>query len=400
MNLAGPAHVVVDRILTYAAGHGVSDIHVEPTDETVRIRCRKDGVLFTLGDLPRDRLDALTVRIKVMAALDIANKRLPQDGRIAWRHGAETVDLRVSTMPTIRGEKTVIRLLDAGRVRLDLDALRLDGEAVTRLRRLIAATKGLLLICGPTGSGKTTTLYAALQERISPEIAVATLEDPVEYKIDGLSQSQIQPKQGLEFQNGLRALLRQDPDVMVVGEIRDSETARIAIQAALTGCLVLSTIHAANAAEVPVRLSDMGIEPYLVADALIGIVSQRLVRLLCTKCRVPVDRQGDRDGRPYVRDGVSPSHQNGGGGGYVHQGCEACLGKGYDGRMALCEVVPVGPAVKACIRSGGAERDFYDAAVADGAFTMGQAIENALQQGLTDRMEIDRVYDLGGASWM
>lgn len=253
----GTAHEIVSELLVYAADSGASDIHIEPMDRAVRIRLRRDGVLMSVGELPAERLDAVTARIKILASLDIANKRLPQDGRFVWPDGRRPIDMRVSTMPTIRGEKTVIRLLDAGQVTLNLDCLGLGDDVAALLRQLTKRSSGLFLYSGATGSGKTTTLYAALQELHRPEVSIATLEDPVEYKLEGVCQSQIHVKSGLEFHNGLRALLRQDPDILVIGEIRDVETARIAIRAALTGHLVFSTLHAASAAEAPIRLIEI-----------------------------------------------------------------------------------------------------------------------------------------------
>ncbi|MCH4179137.1 MAG: GspE/PulE family protein [Megasphaera sp.] len=373
--LSGPARSIVDHILSYAVDSGASDIHIEPADESVRIRLRRDGVLCSMGELPSSKLDTLTARIKIMASLDIANKRLPQDGRIAWKEGKHMIDMRVSTMPTIRGEKTVIRLLDAGRVSLDLDALGIADAAIALIRQAIHMTRGLFIMSGVTGSGKTTTLYAALKELDHAALNLVTLEDPVEYHIDGINQSQINAKCGLEFQNGLRALLRQDPDVIVIGEIRDRETARIAIQAALTGHKIFATLHTATASDVPIRLIDMGIEAYLVADALIGMTSQRLARKLCPACCKAMGNLREP---------------------YIHIGCDCCLHSGYSGRVCLCEVVPVGPEIRQAIRRGYDENQFTEAARADGAFFMQQGIDWALQQGLTDQQEVNRIYDMGG----
>ena len=378
--LRGTAHEIVEELLSYAADSCISDIHVEPMDRTVRIRLRRDGVLTAIGELPAERLDAVTARIKILASLDIANKRLPQDGRFVWTNGRRSVDMRVSTMPTIRGEKTVIRLLDAGTVTLNLDCLGLGDDVSALLRQLTTRSSGLFLYSGATGSGKTTTLYAALQELHRPEVSIATLEDPVEYKLEGVCQSQIHAKSGLEFHNGLRALLRQDPDILVIGEIRDAETARIAIRAALTGHLVFSTLHAASAAEAPVRLIDMGIAPYLVADALIGITSQRLARRLCGYCR--------------------RKEQSGGQSAFVHQGCGHCLHIGYDGRFCLCEVLPVGENVKSVIRQNGSASDIAGAAALDGAIFTKSLIQRALADGWTDAEEIGRIYNIGGEEWI
>jgi type II secretory ATPase GspE/PulE/Tfp pilus assembly ATPase PilB-like protein len=366
------AQEIVQAILQQAVRAGVSDIHIEPLDSCVRIRYRLDGVLFLAGELPYEKLEKVTARIKIMSALDIANKRLPQDGRLVWQEQEKTIDMRVSTMPTVRGEKTVIRLLDAGRVHLDLDKLGLDGQIVQLLRRLAHSSKGLFLICGPTNSGKTTTLYALLTELLSPAVSIATMEDPIEYKVEGVCQSQINPKGGLLFQNGLRALLRQDPDILVIGEIRDSETAAIAVRAALTGHLVFSTLHASSSVEAPIRLADMGVEPYLLSDALLGIVSQRLTRRLCQHCRQPVTAQTGQ-------------------GNFLHGSCTQCFHTGYAGRVCLCEVVPVGKHMRNQIRLACNADALYEAARQDGAIFMDYAIDRALQQGATDWPEIQRV---------
>ncbi|WP_288277704.1 GspE/PulE family protein [uncultured Megasphaera sp.] len=250
----------VNKLLQDALAAGASDIHIEPMDDAVRIRWRRDGVLCQAGCLHKSSLEKLVSRIKVLAGLDIANRRLPQDGRIVWKDGNRRLDLRVSTLPTVRGEKVVIRILDGQRIPLDLSALGMDDQARRCLERLIRCRQGLIVICGPTGSGKTTTLYAALHEIQDDSVSIATLEDPVEILMEGVSQSQVQAKGGMMFQDGLRALLRQDPDILVVGEIRDSETARIAVRAALTGHVIFSTLHAPSAVEAVVRLIDMGIE--------------------------------------------------------------------------------------------------------------------------------------------
>lgn len=345
----------VNALFQQAVAAGASDIHIEPLDEFVRIRWRKDGVLQTAGRVPRQRLDSLVSRIKVLAGLDIANRRLPQDGRIVWHDGRRRLDLRISTLPTVRGEKIVVRILDGKRMPLALSALGMDGEAQACLEKLVRRRQGLILICGPTGSGKTT-LYAALRHIQDESLSIATLEDPVEILIDGLSQSQVQPKGGMVFQNGLRALLRQDPDVLVVGEIRDGETAQIAVRAALTGHVVFSTLHAPSAVEAAVRLSDMGVPAYLAADALTGIVSQRLVR-------------------------------------------RKTANGAYEGRFCLCEVVPAGPRFKEALRRSVDLPELTEAAVCDGAVLLPAVIERVLADGLTDEAELRRVCEGGRALW-
>lgn len=345
---------LIEKLFSYAMDRGVSDIHAEPLDEKFRIRCRRDGVLESAGAIRKEKGKAFINRLKVMAALDIADARRPQDGRIVYKEG---IDMRLSTMPTVRGEKAVIRILGGSRNLPDLDSLGMDKRAVSLIRKSLRDTKGLIIICGPTGSGKTTTLYAALREIDKESVSIATLEDPVEYKIDGLSQSQIGKKGGIAFHEGLRALLRQDPDILVIGEIRDDETATIAVRAALTGHLVFSTIHANEAAAVPERLVDMGVPAYLVGDALLCTAAQRLVRRHCAVC-----------------------------GG---TGCLACNFSGYDGRDCLAEVIYFTSRTKEIVR-----RDASVGAVRKGAQEVIFFKETAMamvRDGLTDEREIMRV---------
>jgi len=345
---------LIEKLFSYAMDRGVSDIHAEPLDEKFRIRCRRDGVLESAGAIRKEKGKAFINRLKVMAALDIADARRPQDGRIVYKEG---IDMRLSTMPTVRGEKAVIRILGGSRNLPNLDSLGMDKRAVSLIRKSLRDTKGLIIICGPTGSGKTTTLYAALREIDKESVSIATLEDPVEYKIDGLSQSQIGKKGGIAFHEGLRALLRQDPDILVIGEIRDDETATIAVRAALTGHLVFSTIHANEAAAVPERLVDMGVPAYLVGDALLCTAAQRLVRRHCAVC-----------------------------GG---TGCLACNFSGYDGRDCLAEVIYFTSRTKEIVR-----RDASVGAVRKGAQEAIFFKETAMamvRDGLTDEREIMRV---------
>ena len=349
IGLSQSVQEIVDDIIRQAVKQKASDIHIEPVDEGVRIRYRLDGVLCQRQLLPKSLLPKLSARIKVMSHLDIANSRLPMDGRCSWQDFEQAFDLRISTMPTVRGEKIVIRLLESRRNPASLDELIPYDSSRTLLRNLIRHSQGLFVICGPTGSGKTTTLYAALNELDSPEISIATLEDPVEMRIDGFCQSQVHEKAGLGFQNGLRALLRQDPDILVIGEIRDRETAEIAIQAALTGHRVFSTLHTSRAVDVPLRLIDMGLEPYLIAEALLGMASQRLVR-------------------------------------------RGSLGKGYQGRFCLCEVVPAGPLVSQAIHDQAGRTALLKAAAGDHAVLMENCIHDAIKAGLTDWEEVNRVY--------
>ena len=362
---------LVQQILTAAVSRHASDIHVEPLDTVIRVRYRIDGVLCQAATLPLASLAKITACIKVMSKLDIANTRIPMDGRCRWQKDGRHVDLRVSTMPTVRGEKTVIRLLYSSAVPQDLQHLIPYAPSRQVLQQLVQSSQGLFLISGPTGSGKTTTLYAALREIDRETLSVATLEDPVELRVNGFCQSQINEKGGLGFQNGLRALLRQDPDVLVIGEIRDRETAEIAIRAALTGHRVFSTLHTSRAVDVPIRLLDMGIEPYLVADALLGMASQRLVRQRCPACRQGHDERYSAAAEP----------------------CPVCFGSGYSGRSCLCEVVPAGIHVRQAIRRQAGREAMVEAARSDGAVLMDECIRQAVESRLTDMAEIKRVYE-------
>ncbi|MER3559430.1 MAG: type II secretion system protein GspE, partial [Armatimonadota bacterium] len=280
---------LVEAVLNRAIADRASDLHLEPMERRTRVRERIDGVLHETADMPREMHEAVVARIKILAHLDIAEKRAPQDGRIAYRIGGQDYDLRVSTYPSVHGEKVVLRILEKTTERFDLQKLGLERAVLTQLTRLIERPYGMIVVCGPTGSGKTTTLYAALNHLNTPERNIITIEDPVEYQLPGITQANVNPRAGVTFASGLRAILRQDPDVVLVGEIRDRETALIAVEAALTGHMVFSTLHANEAAGAPGRLVEMGVEPFLLASALAGILSQRLVRLLCKECREPTE---------------------------------------------------------------------------------------------------------------
>jgi type IV pilus assembly protein PilB len=318
---------LVERLLGSAIAERASDLHLEPEADHLRVRLRVDGRLREAGRLPAGLHRGIVTRLKVLGGLDIADGLRPQDGR--FRHGA--ADLRVSAFPTIHGEALVLRILDRGAGLLTLDQLGLAPAVRERYRRLIRRPHGLLLVTGPTGSGKTTTLYATLLALDAASRSVLTIEDPVEYQLPYVRQSQVNPRAGLTFAQGLRSLLRQDPDIIMVGEIRDAETARTAVQAALTGHLVLSTLHTNDAAGALARLTDIGLEPYLVASALIGILAQRLVRRLCHDCR----------GRmPW------PAGIEGGGAAAIPVGCARCRGRGYRGRTGLFELLEMTAAVR------------------------------------------------------
>ncbi|MFM7266499.1 MAG: GspE/PulE family protein, partial [Cyanobium sp.] len=330
-----PVMSLVDRMLIEALTHSASDIHVEPQEDGLLIRFRQDGVLRNVEKLPRNLTPAITSRLKIMADLDIAERRLPQDGRIRRNFRGRTMDFRVSTLPSRHGEKVVLRLLDSGNTQLGLDTLITDPVARATLRDLGAKPFGMILVTGPTGSGKSTTLYALLSERNDPSINISTVEDPIEYTLKGITQTQVNREKGLDFSTALRAFMRQDPDVLLVGETRDLETARTAIEAALTGHLVLTTLHCNDAASAFARLDEMGVEPFLVSASLLGVISQRLVRRLCQDCRVPYHP----DSEELAHFGLVASDENrisfykaiksppG-----SENCCPTCQGRGYAGR--------------------------------------------------------------------
>ncbi len=336
-----PVIKLVNLVLTQAVREGASDIHIEPYRDRVKIRKRVDGILYDMYNPPRHAQARLVARIKIMAGMDIAEKRLPQDGRIEIRIAQRNVDIRVSTLPTAFGERVVMRLLDKANTLLPLGDLGLSEADFHLFRRLIAAPHGIILVTGPTGSGKTTTLYSALNVLNTPDINIITIEDPVEYQISGISQMQVNARIGLSFASGLRTIVRQDPDVILVGEIRDGETAQIAIQSALTGHLVFSTLHTNDAASAVTRLIDMGVEPFLVASSVNAIMAQRLVRTICPQCREPYQPSPEL----LQLAGLPPAARNelqfcrG-------RGCSACQQTGYRGRIGIFELMPLSPAIK------------------------------------------------------
>jgi type II secretion system protein E len=335
---------MVNLVLNQAIQDRASDIHVEPFERELRVRYRVDGVLHEVNAPPKRYHAAIISRIKILADMNIAERRLPQDGRIRIRQSGRQIDLRVSTIPTLYGESAVLRILDKQTAMLGLPQLGMQGRMFERFRRLIQEPYGIILVTGPTGSGKTTTLYAALNEIYSDEKKIITVEDPVEYQLNGVNQIQVHPQIDLTFANGLRSIVRQDPDIIMVGEIRDKETVEIAVQAALTGHLVLSTLHTNDAAGAVSRLLDMGAEPYLVASSLIGVVAQRLVRVNCPRCRQPLET------KPIELEeiGITPrdleTHQLLQGG-----GCPECRGLGFRGRSGVYEMLTVDDPIRQMI---------------------------------------------------
>jgi general secretion pathway protein E len=350
---------MLNALLTQAARDGASDIHIEPYERHSCVRFRVDGSLREVVQPNRALHAALISRLKIMADLDISEKRLPQDGRISLRIGTRAVDVRVSTLPSAHGERAVLRLLDKSGGTLSLESVGMQGDALARLKNLIAQPHGIILVTGPTGSGKTTTLYAALSQLDANHSNIMTVEDPIEYELPGVGQTQVNAKIDLTFAKALRAILRQDPDVIMIGEIRDFETAQIAIQASLTGHLVLATLHTNDAASAVTRLTDMGVEPFLLSSSLLGVLAQRLVRKVCTHCH--------------------------------GKGCAECGQTGYMGRTGVFELLVTDDAIRAQIHNRAAEADIRTAALASGMTLMREDGERLVAQGITSREELLRV---------
>lgn len=334
---------LVNSLLFRAVKERASDIHVEPYEKEVSVRFRIDGNLYDILKIPKRLQNSVASRIKLLGALNIAEKRLPQDGRIRIKIAGKDVDLRLSTVPTSHGERIVLRLLDKSAVVLDLANLGFDAQILKQTEELIHRPFGIVLVTGPTGSGKTTTLYAALSKINREDINIITVEDPVEYQLPGIGQIQVNEKVGLTFANGLRSILRQDPDVVLIGEIRDRETAEIAVQASLTGHLVLSSIHTNDACSSVTRLVDMGVEPFLVATSLIGVIAQRLVRRVCPTCRQPHQASADELSRLGI-DKIPAQATV-----YSAKGCDACYHTGYIGRIGIYELLPVDESLRSVI---------------------------------------------------
>ena len=376
---------LVNLLIMQAVKERASDIHIEPGDNVLRTRFRIDGVLREVNGPTAHLHSAVSSRIKVLAKLDIAEKRKPQDGRFRLKMEGSDIDLRVSTVPTQFGEKVVMRLLDSSNALLPLERLGLDDAARAQVERMVRAPHGILLVTGPTGSGKTTTLYAALNLINSVERNIITIEDPVEYRLRGVSQVQVNPKAEVTFASALRSFLRQDPDIMMVGEIRDRETAEIAIQAALTGHLVLSTLHTNDAASSLTRLVDMGVEPFLIASSVTGVLAQRLVRVICGKCK-----EAD-----HPAAGLLAQLQVGDGSRWFRgAGCPTCKQTGYKGRVGIFELLPMGEAIKNLVVSRAPAHAIRDAARKAGMRTLRDDGLAKAAAGATTIEEVIRVTQL------
>ena len=389
-----PVVSLVDRILVTALQRSASDIHLEPQEDGLLIRLRQDGVLEQLDKLPKNLTPAVTSRLKILADLDIAERRLPQDGRIRRRYKGKLFDLRVSTLPTRYGEKVCMRLLDSGATHLGLDRLISDPVALTNVREMGSKPFGMLLVTGPTGSGKSTTLYSLLAERNDPGVNISTVEDPIEYTLKGISQTQVNREKGYDFSMALRAFMRQDPDVLLVGETRDQETAKTAIEAALTGHLVLTTLHCNDAPSAIARLSEMGVEPFMVSASLNGIVSQRLVRRVCPDCRQPHHPTEQELGRFgllttneqavtfYKAKRLRDPHE---------EPCPTCQGLGYKGRVGVYEVLRINENLATAIAQEASTDRLRKLAIEGGMKTLlGYGLE-LVRQGHTTLEEIQRM---------
>ncbi len=378
-----PIIKLINLVFMQALREGASDIHIEPFENRSLVRFRVDGILKDVFEPPRALHSALASRIKVMADLDIAEKRLPHDGRISIRLGGQAIDVRVSTLPTGHGERVVLRLLAKDAERLHLERLGMSAEVQGQMDQLIKEPHGILLVTGPTGSGKTTTLYAALSRLDHTELNIMTVEDPIEYDLDGVGQTQVNARVDMSFARALRSILRQDPDVILVGEIRDLETAQIAVQASLTGHLVIATLHTNDAASAVTRLTDMGIEPFLLGSSLIGVLAQRLVRRLCPHCKIEYAPSAQEWA---VLDTSRPPAKA-----YLAQGCEQCNQTGYRGRTGLYELMTIDEPLRRLIHDNAGEHVIRQHAEAHGMHILREDGLRWVLSGDTSIEEVVRV---------
>jgi general secretion pathway protein E len=382
-----PVIRLVNQMLVRALESRASDVHIEPFENQLKVRYRIDGILHEIEPPPRQLKAAVISRLKILAQLNIAERRLPQDGRIKIRLGGKDVDLRIATIPTLYGESVVIRLLERAQIFTELNALGFPADILQEFNEMIGKPHGMILVTGPTGSGKTTTLYGALQKINDPGKKIITIEDPVEYQLGGVNQIQVKPQIGLTFANGLRSIVRQDPDVIMVGEIRDAETAEIAVQAALTGHLVFSTLHTNDAAGAISRLLEMGVQDYLLSSSLLGVLAQRLVRRLCTACRKEVPFAGFDQNEPELtpQSGERPRTV------WEAVGCDECSGTGYRGRVGILELLPVTSEICKVIVQRADAGMIRNLAVQQGMRLLREDGWDKVRQGITTVAEVLRV---------
>ncbi len=381
-----PVIKLVNLIIYNAIKAKASDIHIEPFEKRVRVRYRVDGALEEAMDPPRKLVNSITSRLKIMADLDIAEKRRPQDGKFQVKAEGRQIDFRVSTLPTVHGEKVVLRILDASNLALSLDKLGFEEKALADFRESINSPYGMILVTGPTGSGKTTTLYSAVKEIMQPEDNFVTVEDPVEYQVDGINQVQVNVKSGLTFAAALRSILRQDPDTVMIGEIRDPETIDIAIKAALTGHLVLSTLHTNDAASTISRMVDMGVDPFMVASATLLVSAQRLIRRLCSRCKEPYKVKPEKlRSLGFTEDEIREKPDM-----YRAKGCNRCA-QGYAGRFALLETLPITEAIKRMVIDGHSAIEIRNKALEEGMISLRRAALLNAMRGNTTVEEVLRV---------
>ena len=379
----GPVVKVVNLILVQALKEKASDIHIEPFEKSIKLRYRVDGNLIEASSPPKSLQLPMASRIKILAGLDIAERRLPQDGRFRIRVAGKEIDLRISFLPTIYGEKIVIRILDKSALSGSIDMLGLDDRTFGLFKKAIDAPHGMILVTGPTGSGKTTTLYSVLQELNSPEYNIVTVEDPVEYQLVGINQVAVKAEVGLTFASALRSILRQDPDIVMIGEIRDQETADIAVKAALTGHQVLSTLHTNDAAGAISRLDDMGIEPFLISSSVLLTCAQRLVRRICPNCKEEFVPEPDVFEKLEVPELIGETFYRG-------AGCDRCKGRGYSGRAAVLEVLPISEAIRRLIVKRAPASVIKAQAVQEGMKTLRMAGIDKAREGITTLEEVLR----------
>ncbi|MCK5718311.1 MAG: Flp pilus assembly complex ATPase component TadA [Thiomargarita sp.] len=385
-DLASDAPVIrmVNHLMERALDLNASDIHFEPEEKVLKIRCRVDGVMVNIETLPATVISAISSRVKLMARLDIGEKRLPQDGRIQYKMGNRSLDMRVSTLPGVHGESIVLRILDRSDIQVELNELGIPQNVLDSYKIIIQQPHGIILVTGPTGSGKTTSLYATLSKVNTGQQKIITVEDPVEYQLEGITQIHVNAKIGLDFAAGLRSIVRQDPDIIMVGEIRDHETAEIAIESALTGHLVFSTLHTNDAASAITRLQDMGVDSYLISSSVIGIMAQRLVRKVCPNCSEAVKLSAEELQVLNIHASEYPTIKRG-------KGCDHCANTGYRGRVGLYELLMVSDNIRRLIGNSSDANQIRAQAIKEGTQTLRKDALQKLRHGITTPEEILRV---------